>query len=462
MFVFKKIDPRRRKLRKTRRSDRAQAALDAISDYIENGYQEPVKWLCRFWGDQQKAMLYGDLIAIAAEKPEAEQIFSDWHQDYSKLIAGNMTDLWRDTMIAGWRNNPVFSGLSGFELNSSEERVRTWLVDHGAEMVTNCSSIQRDAVRYIVSEAQSKGMSSAETARYIRPTVGLTKPQAAANLKYYESVKESLKADHPRMKAESIERKAREAAAKYAAKQQRTRAETIARTEIARAYNKGNDEAVRQAMAQGLLPKQRKVWSTAEDGHVCSDCEGLEGMQMDMDDDFRVQSGRRTITVNEPPLHPRCKCALLYEDVEPLQYEVENPVENPQGDDTIIEEPEDTSAPDTIPIPDTQIFRSVGARARNYDIIDPNTDEKYRFVEGTKIQNSEVFAGYGTRHPLAEEVAQGLAGQIGGDPSKWQHCKGIGHIDVDGEDVKAEVHWFQEETVGKHKFKIKKWVDDES
>lgn len=26
-------------------------------------------------------------------------------------------------------------------------------------------------------------------------------------------------------------------------------------------------------------------------------------------------------------------------------------------------------------------------------------------------------------------------------------------------DVDAEVHWFQEPTVGKHKFKVKKWLE---
>lgn len=51
--------------------------------------------------------------------------------------------------------------------------------------------------------------------------VGLTERQAAANLKYYNSIKERLTTDHPRMKPESIERKAREAASKYAERQQR-------------------------------------------------------------------------------------------------------------------------------------------------------------------------------------------------------------------------------------------------
>ena len=44
---------------------------------------------------------------------------------------------------------------------------------------------------------------------------------------------------------------------------------------------------------------------------------------------------------------------------------------------------------------------------------------------------------------------------------KWVHRKGIALIENDGEEVKAEVHWFQEENVGKVKFKVKKFLDED-
>lgn len=119
---------------------------------------------------------------------------------------------------------------------------------------------------------------------------------------------------------------------------------------------------------------------------------------------------------------------------------------------------------DTIPVKDTLIRKSVGAKAKNYKVIDKNTGVTYEFAPGTRIQNSEVFAGKGTRHPLHEGVAEGLTAQYGGTESKWQHAKGIGIL-VDqetGEEFRAEVHWFQEETVGKVGFKLKKELGDES
>lgn len=114
---------------------------------------------------------------------------------------------------------------------------------------------------------------------------------------------------------------------------------------------------------------------------------------------------------------------------------------------------------DIIKVKDTLIGRSLGAKAKNYDVEDPATGEIFNFVEGTKIQNSEIFAGYTTKKPLKEEVTHGLTEIYGGTESKWQHCKGNGVLDVYGEETRAEVHWFQEESVGKVKFKVKEWLE---
>lgn len=109
---------------------------------------------------------------------------------------------------------------------------------------------------------------------------------------------------------------------------------------------------------------------------------------------------------------------------------------------------------------DFKIHRGIGAKAKNYVVVDKSTGEEYYFIEGTRTQNAQVFAGKGGVKPLQEEVAQGLAAEFGGQPENWQHCKAIGWLDVNGEAVKAEVHWFQNGSE-KVKFKVKRWLYDE-
>ena len=83
------------------------------------------------------------------------------------------------------------------------------------------------------------------------------------------------------------------------------------------------------------------------------------------------------------------------------------------------------------------IGRSVGAKAKNYEVIDKQTGLIYQFVEGTQIKNPIVFAGYKGVKPLREETVEGLVKEFGGTAGRWQHAKGIGVLDVGGEEVAA-------------------------
>ena len=285
---MRKIRPRSRAVKK---SEESQRVLDALDAYLEGNIDEPVRWLVRFWQDQAAVMLYRELRELIIGETDPESLFDIWFQDYSKMLSEKMIPVWEQAFLEGWKNNSLFCGAE--DVISSESWVRSWIVDHTGDLITNCCNEQVSAIRYLIAEAESLNMSSAETARYIRPTIGLTERQAAANLKYYNSIKERLTTDHPRMKPESIERKAREAASKYAERQQRYRAETIARSEIAQAYNHGADAFVREAVTAGNLPEMEKEWSTALDGHVCASCAALEGAKIGMDDEFKTVSGER-------------------------------------------------------------------------------------------------------------------------------------------------------------------------
>lgn len=106
---------------------------------------------------------------------------------------------------------------------------------------------------------------------------------------------------------------------------------------------------------------------------------------------------------------------------------------------------------------DIIIGKSVGAKALNYDVMDLDTGEIFHFVEGSKIQNVEVFAGKGTR--VTFRKAEKFAARYGGDPKDWQHVKGFGVLATDEGDRDAEVHWVQCADIGKFEFFVKEWLD---
>ncbi len=111
-----------------------------------------------------------------------------------------------------------------------------------------------------------------------------------------------------------------------------------------------------------------------------------------------------------------------------------------------------------IRLPDILIGKSVGAKAKNYTIMDLETGEIFQFTEGTRIQNTEVFAGKGSKSEYRN--AYKYADKYGGKAEDWQHVKGIGQLSAADGDRKAEVHWSQCEGVGKHDFFVKRWLEE--
>ena len=182
---MRKIRPRSRAVKK---SEESQRVLDALDAYLEGNIDKPVRWLVRFWQDQAAVMLYRELRELVIGETDPESLFDIWFQDYSKMLSEKMTPVWEQAFLEGWKNNSLFCGAE--DVISSESWVRSWIVDHTGDLITNCCNEQVSAIRYLIAEAESLNMSSAETARYIRPTIGLTERQAAANLKYYNSIKE--------------------------------------------------------------------------------------------------------------------------------------------------------------------------------------------------------------------------------------------------------------------------------
>ena len=200
----------------------------------------------------------------------------------------------------------------GFEFDATDVGIRNWIKDRGSEFVTNAVQEQKKAIQRLTMKAVREDLTPNELARVIRPCIGLTERQAQANLKYYNHIKEQMRKEHPRMKEENIVRRARDKALKYAEKQHRYRAETIAQTELAEAYNAGAHQGIKQAQERGYIGHVKKVWVTARQDNVCKFCESVEGVSKEMDEYFDVGKCGRVLI---PPAHPRCRCVVKYVEV---------------------------------------------------------------------------------------------------------------------------------------------------
>lgn len=216
---------------------------------------------------------------------------------------------------------------------------------------------------------------------------------------------------------------------------------------------------------------ERYEFSACLDNRTSEICSELDGKVFPVSE---AQPG-----VNLPPMHPFCRSTTLpvlpsEEDLDREIAELGDEIgadvnfdewvkglrETEDGKLVYKAESVDKSGDSgIIKLKDDFIGNSLSAKAKNYDVFDPSSGETFRFAEGTKIQNREIFAGHGTKVSLHEGVAEGLTAQYGGKCENWQHAKGIGILDYFGEERKAEVHWFQEETAGQVKHKIKRWLE---
>lgn len=307
MFLFRKLKPVKK--RGPMPSNEVKAALEK---FLSEDNTKLVRFLVRYWKDEQTVLTYKELRQAIIDKTVPLQMFRDWQQDYSKMVHEKLVPEWKKAMKTGADNQMKHKNLDiGFKFDPEHWAVKEWLQNHAAELVTASTTEQKKALGALIDMGIQSHMSTDELARYIRSCIELTKSQAVANKRYYDNLKAQLRKDHPRMSDESIKKKAHEAAIKYADKQMQQRAKTIALTEKAKAYEYGRFQHTQQLVEAGILPPQKKVWYTTRNENVCSHCRALHGKSVAMDEYFLDDASNPVFL---PPLHPRCKCCIMYED----------------------------------------------------------------------------------------------------------------------------------------------------
>lgn len=308
-YTFSKMRPRNL----VQKSPEEVLALAALRAFLDPEEPDLVALLVNLWHHQgraitykqlREAILYGDISVIDWEQ---------WQQDYAKFVTVYLRPKYVEAMQAAaaeiQRRHP------DWYFDPYAEGVREWCETRAASFVTEVTATQVDGLRTVIQRAAvMQDMSVDSLSRVIRPMVGLTKPQAAANLKYYQKLIEDGMS----------QKKARDKAIRYASRQHRYRGYNIARTELAFAYNQGSYEGTKQAQAKGYMGETVKVWCTADDERVCQICGALEGSQVAMDEDFDFDTrlaGSANPTIRRvPPAHPSCRCAVIYKEISPPDY----------------------------------------------------------------------------------------------------------------------------------------------
>lgn len=182
-----------------------------------------------------------------------------------------------------------------FDLRFME--AETFLTKYLPMLVVNVNNETRIAIRNVVLEGFRKGHHPYQMAEEIKALVGMTPGQVrayqafAANLARRNMSRDWQSNALKNYRERAIERRAR----------------NIARTETLRAANAGQLRLWQVAGTNGLLgPSAKKLWINTPGPRTCPTCQGMGGRTADINGVWSVEG----YSVEAPPLHPSCRCAM--------------------------------------------------------------------------------------------------------------------------------------------------------
>lgn len=206
----------------------------------------------------------------AVDKSDIEDILFDLAEE-NKVAVDILVPVIKEYMaVAGEEAMNLVDSSITFDV--TEETIKKFLKGRALKGIRKMNRVTRAALRVVLADAVKEGLGIPETARKIRDVFG--------DAKTY-------------------------------------RAERIARTEILKAGNEAQVEAYKQS---GVV--MGKEWFTALDEGVCQWCQPMHGRVKSLDGNFFIQGESFTgtkggilrldfETVDEPPLHPQCRCVML-------------------------------------------------------------------------------------------------------------------------------------------------------
>ena len=187
-YRFSRIKPRFR-IRKKANPD-ADDALQKLRDFLDEVEPGLVYILVTLWHSQERAITYKMLREAILAGTVTQDMIDQWFQDYTRFVVETLHPAWIEAMEAAARE--IALQYPEWYFDPYTEAIRRWTEERSAAFVTEVTTTQIEAIRAVVQRAAvMNDMSVDQLARAIRPMVGLTHPQAVANLNYYEKLIEN-------------------------------------------------------------------------------------------------------------------------------------------------------------------------------------------------------------------------------------------------------------------------------
>lgn len=233
-------------------------------------------------------------LARVIPRASLDEIFSVVGSDGIEIAASAITEELAGGIIAGATTAAKEAGKV-VVLDMLEPNVQKWLKEHTSELVKGISKTSRAALKRTLQEGIARGRHPARMARDLKRVLGLTERQGAALSKYWGALeKQGVPLD-------KIERRVQ----RYADRQLKYRAQTIARTESMTAVNRGRLQLWDQLVEDGALAETTaQEWLTSDDERVCPICAPLDGTKAKLGETF--EGG-----FEAPPAHPNCRCTTV-------------------------------------------------------------------------------------------------------------------------------------------------------
>lgn len=183
-------------------------------------------------------------------------------------------------------------------LDIQEPQTLEALRRENARMVTDISAQTRAAITETLEEVIIQGVSPTRAARKIKGMVGLNRVQAGAIRKQTEALQ--AKGMNQQQIDKTIARRTK--------KMLKRRAETIARTESARAIGEGRQGMWDQMANDGdIEPGDQKRWVTSLDERVGTDHRPMHGVKVPVQSPFFIPETGQSVQA-PPSSRPSCRC----------------------------------------------------------------------------------------------------------------------------------------------------------